>query len=399
MVYPLNAILIGCSAEQLPGVRQEFQELSVHVEGESPDVSGAIAGLRGGHGDKRLLVIHLESAQELGELRRLSASFAGWPILALLNPGADMQMMLVGAMRSGATQVVFLPIGRADFAEALDCIAGQFVYAEKVMNVIAVGGVTGGSGATTIAINLASEIASQLKKRCILVDLSLKIGVVASNLNVEPKATIHELLREVKRIDNLLLQRILTPVSENFQILAGPHKAIAGDAVVIEDVLLVIEALRQVTDYVVIDVPCTLDALYFEILAAASHAVLVAEQKVPSIRALKLIRDAIGRAEAGEAETLVINRYDPKMQGFGVKNLAQLLGVSGLTTIASDDAAALAAVNNGRPLRAVAPNSKALADIDALARSLVPPGEDAVPANKPESQGFFSRFRRSPITR
>ena len=81
-----------------------------------------------------------------------------------------------------------------------------------------------------------------------------------------------------------------------------------------------------------LDVPCTYNDLYFEVLANAGQVVLVCEQKVPSIRALKLVREALGRADADDSEFLVINRYDPKVQGFTVADLAKLLQVSSMAS-------------------------------------------------------------------
>ncbi len=89
---------------------------------------------------------------------------------------------------------------------------------------IAVAGVTGGSGATTVALNLAYEIADRHSLRCVLVDLSLRMGVVASLLNIEPAYTINDLLRDSRRIDTNLAQQALIRVADNFEILAGPRR-------------------------------------------------------------------------------------------------------------------------------------------------------------------------------
>ena len=110
-------------------------------------------------------------------------------------------------MRAGASEILSLPIQAEEFKAALDRIAVQFVYSVKDTKVIAVAGVTGGSGATTVALNLAYEIADRHGLRCILADLSLRMGVVASHLNIEPGHTILDLLRDTGRVDTNLAQR------------------------------------------------------------------------------------------------------------------------------------------------------------------------------------------------
>ncbi len=395
-MYPLKVIVIGCDDDLLPHVRRELANQSVRVEAEAPDAGSVIAALRPTQGDKRLLILHMKSTREVEDLKRLVAAFAGWPVLALIDAGgkqADFSEMILGAMRAGAGQVVPLPLHAEDFKTAMDCFASQVVYAARDKKVIAVAGVTGGCGGTTLAVNLAYEIAHLLDRRCILADLSLTMGMVAASLNVEPRYTMQDLLADVRRVDVDLVRRVLFKVTDNLQILAGPHKIIAPPPNPPQDVLQVVHILKQLADVVVLDVSCTYNDLYFEVLANASQVVLVCEQTVPSIRALKLIREALGRADADDSEYLVINRYDPKVHGFTVADLAKLLQVPAWHPIDNDWAAVVASVNHGVPLRLEAPQSRALRDIDSLARTLLAVGDQ--PEVKTKDLGVFGRMRRA----
>ena len=94
--------------------------------------------------------------------------------------------------------------------------------------VIAVAGVTGGCGATTMAINIAFEISqTHPTLRVVLAELSLQVGKLPLYLNVEPRLTTHDLLKDIHRIDLYFMQQALTPVVEGFSILAGPYHAVA----------------------------------------------------------------------------------------------------------------------------------------------------------------------------
>ena len=75
----------------------------------------------------------------------------------------------------------------------------------------------------------------------------------------------------------------------------------------------VVDTLKLIADVVVLDVPCTYDDIYFETLAAANQAILIGEQKLPSIRALKMVREAIGRP--GGTEHLVLNGSTRRTRG------------------------------------------------------------------------------------
>src|SRR5207245_316542 len=129
--------------------------------------------------------------------------------------------------------------------------------------------------------------------------------------------------------------------------------------------------------------------LYLKTLAAADQVVLVGEQTVPSIRALRLISDALHKEEGIRTEKLVINRYNPKISGFSASHLEDLLKVPPLRTIAHDPAVT-AAVNNGRPLRLEAPRSQALADIDTLVHDFL--AIDKQPEAKTHGSAVFGRL-------
>jgi pilus assembly protein CpaE len=372
-MYALNAILISRYENTLPDVRRELTNCSCRLEAEFPDVRSAVIALRSSAGEKRLMVLHVESSLQLDALSRLNISLPGWPVLVLVDEdhrsrgshGED----IISLLRAGASQIVSLPLQPREFKEVLDRIAVQYVPALKESKVIAVAGAAGGCGATIIAINLAFEIAQQQGLHCILVDLALRMGAVACHLNIEPTHTILDLLPDTSRVDVVRVQEVLTNVADNFHILAGPHEFAPPFAISSQDVVRVIDVLKQMAAVVVLDVPCTYDNMYFDTLVSSGPVVLIGEQKLHSIRALRMVHERLGRASG--TEYLVINRFDPQNMGFSVDRLRTPLGVSQIYTVARDDLAMSAAVNGGYMLRRVAPRSAVLADIAALANTLL----------------------------
>jgi len=366
---------------------------SCKLEAEYADAPSTILALRLSLREKRLLMLHVNPPHETRAVSRLSVSFPGWPIVALVaedfHPNGFRGHGIVGPIRAGASHIVTLPFEPDDFKEVLDRIAAQFVDVLKKSKAIAVAGATGGTGATTIAINLTSEIADHLHLRCILVDLSVRMGVVAPHLNIEPTHSILDLLRDIHRVDAAVVEKVLTRFSENFEILAGPHEFAPPLAISTQDVAHVIDTLEQTAAVVVLDVPCTYDDIYFDVLASAAQVVLVGEQNLPSIRALRMVSERLGRDAA--TVHMVINRFDRENQGFGVERLLKPLGVSSLHTVARDHLAVSAAGDNGVVLRQAAPRSRALTDISALAKTLMA----LEPPVGVKPLGLFSRLGRA----
>jgi pilus assembly protein CpaE len=375
-VYQLNVILIGCHEDAVPHVRRELTINRANIESEYHDVADTLEALGATKTKKRLLILQLKRFECLEELDRLCQALPNWPVMVLVETGGDDRMQLnsafLGAMRMGASQIVGLPLHAEDFKTALDRLAMQFVYsATGPSNIIAVAGVTGGCGATSLAINLGQAISHLRNKRCVLVDLSLKLGAVASHLNIEPPRSINDLLCDVKRVDETLIRDVLFKISENFELLAGPDHLVATLPHSSADIMRLLDLMKPLCDVILLDIPCTYDDFYFELLAGSSQIVLVGEQKVPSIRALKLVREMVGRDQSPELEHLVINRFDKNAMSLSVPLLIRILGVKRLHTIVHDESSFSSASVRGCTLRLSSPRSQALAEIDALATRLL----------------------------
>ena len=386
-----QVVLIGCAEGLASRLRFELEELAIGVASELPDTTSAAKGLLLTLTEPRIFLVHVKSAEELEGLKRLTELFSGHPILAFVESGEGPALFLA-ANRAGAAQVVPLPLQRDDFRLALDRIGLQFGGAIAKSEVIAVAGVNGGCGATAIASNLAYEVACRRKELCILVELSVQIGRLANYFDVEPPYTNQDLFKDIEHLDSARVAEALTEIDEHFQIIVGPYKNLSSITVTPSDVKRLIHFTKRLAGLVFLDVPCTLDEHYFEVLTAADRIILVTEQKIPSLRSLKLVCDALDRMGPARPRVLVVNRYQPKIPGLSIKKLEDVLKTKGFLTVGNDFAAMNATLDHGRPLRLEAPKSAVLADIVALARVLF--GDLDKPAETAIRGPFFSSLSR-----
>ena len=282
-MYSLKLFLIGIDQETLPLLQRELLNRWATIHCEFPDVSSATRSIVLLDNEPSLFVVRVPSSGDLSEIKKLNEKFPKRPILALLDYSVN-SSLVIQAMRNGATQVVTLPLRAQDLTQAIDCISSQFDTQKTQAITIAISGTMGGSGVTTIALNLASEIARLKGLRCILVECSLRMGVLTSYLDVQPAYTTNDLIARVNRLDNYLVEQSLTKVAENFFLLPGPFNAIDPEVFHASDVLALIDVIRQQGGVVVLDVPATYDDLYFHSLSLSDQSVIVVEQKVASIR-------------------------------------------------------------------------------------------------------------------
>lgn len=368
-MYPLNALIIGCTDRVLSDLRPELTNLSVNVEGEFDDVRSCLAHDLPHILGRRLLVVHPKSEAEITQVERLNESFVGQPILALVDPTNDPSLMM-RAMRAGAAQVVRLPLQKEDFGAAIHRIAIQFGHPVSQTRTIMVLGASEGSGTTTISLNLASEIGRLRKALCILAEGATNFGRLASYFGIDPAVTIYDLLCDVDHLDVETIRRALTKVEDHLQVLTGPYQAITPREFSSESVLKLLSIGRELAEIVVIDGRYSYDEVTFDFASKIQQLVLVARPTVPSLHNLRLLRETLAQRECLAEQFIVINQLDRKAKGFSAPQLAKILDVPKVFTVDADSASFLLAENAGRTLRKVAIYSSAYADIVQLAQAV-----------------------------
>ena len=369
-MYPLRTILIGCIDEVLPDLRRELTNLSVTIEGEFLDVRTCLTYVLANPADKRLLIFYPNAADKIEQLERLNESAVGQPILALVDPVHDPSLM-VRAMRSGAAQVVRLPLQADDFQAAMNRIAIQFGHPHNQSRVITVLGATEGSGTTSLALNLASEIGRLRNAPCLLAEGAVGFGRLANYLGISPQVTLGDLLNDMDHVDLERVRRAITKIDDNLHVITGSHQGIVPMSLNTESVLKVLNYVKQLSDFLVVDARYSFEELDFQFFAHSQQLVLVAMPTVPSMYALRMLLDVLAKRECLAQQYVVVNRYNPNAKEFSIRSFEGVLHLSKVFPVANDWASFQFAENEGQTLRKAAPRSPALADITALARTIL----------------------------
>jgi pilus assembly protein CpaE len=364
-MYSLKINLIGCDEDTFPPAAREILQHWAVIDVNYPNVTAVQKNVLPKEGETRLLIIYIRSADDLLELKRLNSIFPRYPILVVFDATSD-PTLVVKIMRAGAMQVVHPPVSPDDLREALDCIALKHAGLSTLAKLVTVTGSVGGCGGTTVAFNLAYELAHRADARCILMELAMRRGVLAEKLNISPRYTTPELVLDIKRVDSFILQGALTEVSKNFCVLAGPFESIQTEKVDLEHTMQLVQLTRHLAAWLVLDVPSAYDDLFFQSLLAADQIVLVADQTVSGIRGLQMVCDSLGQRRP----LVIINRYDSQ-NGFSIEKIQGFLPRCDICTLANDQAI-ITSMNNGQPLRVYSQRSRALADIDTILQKIKP---------------------------
>jgi pilus assembly protein CpaE len=230
-------------------------------------------------------------------------------------------------------------------------------------HVVAVVGARGGAGATTIAINVALELAEATKAHVVLLDLNLQTGTAALMLSAHPGPGLRSALADPQRADSLLLERTAIEVAPRLSLLAAAEGFGSKTPVTDEGVTRVIELLRQKFNFVVVDLPVVpVPSAMFQVLVLARQVVVVLGPDVAGLRDAKALRSFVADTTGTDTVFTVLNRAD--LQGGLSRSLIETgLGARPDITIPDFGKRMLQAVNLGVP---------ALTYVPALRRHLAP---------------------------
>jgi pilus assembly protein CpaE len=183
-----------------------------------------------------------------------------------------------------------------------------------VENTILVTGSKGGVGTTTVALNLAVQLAQQTKRRVALLDLARPFGQISMMLDLEPRFTILDALERIERLDSALLSSMTMRHKAGVEVLAGPlhapMKAEQRQSVTIQSLDKLVQIADRTFDFVVVDLGVVNAAEWALVLREAPRILLVAE---PNVLALGMIERHLAAAAPAGIDCsrihVVVNRW------------------------------------------------------------------------------------------
>ncbi|MDV4145956.1 CpaE family protein [Shimia sp. FJ5] len=244
--------------------------------------------------------------------------------------------------------------------------------------VLAVHGLSGGTGATTLAVNLAWELANNSKDnapRVCLIDLDVQFGSVSTYLDLPRREAVFELITDTEGMDSESFGQALQQYEGKISVLTAPPDIIPLDLLSSEDIERVIAMARQHYDYVIVDMPKTL-VVWTEAVLSAAHVYLATmEIDMRSAQNAMRIKRAL-QAEDLPFEKLryVLNRA-PKFTDLAgksrVKRLADSLSISIDVLLPDGGRQVMNGADHGQPLGIAAPKNPLRKEIAKLAESLL----------------------------
>ena len=265
--------------------------------------------------------------------------------------------------------------------------------------VIAVLGSRGGVGCTTLAVNLASNLAADPNHTVALVDLDLALGDADVALDLMPDHTLADLAMNIEKLDlNYMRRSLLRHEPTNLNVLAHPLQM--ADVTVIQPahVERVLKLLRINYTHLVLDLSKGLTPTDLVALDMADIILLVAQLELIQPAERRPAGHDAGRARRDRREGAgghqprrgrLHRRRDRAEEGRGHHRPADLLAG------AQRRQGVLAARTAGEPLLLHAPKCRAQQSLLRPGRRLDRPAGDRL--QRPRRRNFEKLFRRKEV--
>jgi len=172
----------------------------------------------------------------------------------------------------------------------------------------------GGTGTTTIATNLALNLAQRDENKVVLVDGSMQFGDVAVFLNEQIQNNIVDLTTRADELEREVVEDVAFHHSgSNLHIIAAPPRPELADRVIGESFGKTLKYLRRMYSHVIVDTSSYLTDAVQNAIDNADLIILITTQTIPAIKNANHFLSLTDSSEIKRDRILfVMNKYDKR---------------------------------------------------------------------------------------
>jgi pilus assembly protein CpaE len=172
----------------------------------------------------------------------------------------------------------------------------------------------GGTGCTTISVNLAISLHNK-ETPVAVVDTNLQFGDVAVFLNETVRYSVLDISSRADELDNELIDEVLiNHAASGIRVLAAPPRPEYAENVTGDHIANIIRFLRRKFSYIIVDTSSTLTDSVLAAMDETDLVLLVLNQDIPSIKSARIYLDLLeGLKIERQRVILVMNKFDKRI--------------------------------------------------------------------------------------
>lgn len=268
--------------------------------------------------------------------------------------------VIIKAMRAGAKEFISKPVIKTDFKETITALIQEIE--NKTVNesckIISTFSNKGGIGKTSIAVNLAMELAQLSKEKVALVDLNLQLGDVATFLDLTPSFAMDYIANNIQNMDdNELLKTLTRYKNTSLYVIADPLNIDKSQEITAAQIEEILQSLKKSFSYIVIDIGTNIDSKMIKALDMSDLILLVATVNLPAIRSIQRCMEMFNKlGYTKDKIKLILNRY---MENEEIKtsDIEEVVKQKVYWKIPNNYLTMMSAINKGVPVNEINPES------------------------------------------
>lgn len=348
-------------AEALQQAAEDRRLSKAHVSVHMGGIAAAIAHYVDSPTPNLIMVDSaLRGAQLVSELDKLAESCDPGTKVIVIGRHNDV-LLYRELLKRGVSEYLVTPVDPMGLMESISNLYNN-PDTDPVGHVFAFIGAKGGVGSSTVCHNVAWTLSEQLKSDVTIADLDLAFGTTGLDFNQDPVQGIAEALAAPERLDDQLLDRLLTKCSAHLSIFAAPVVLDRDYEISADACDMVIDVVRQNVPYVAVDLPHNWSVWTKRVLLQADEVVITASPDLANLRNAKNVIDLLRTSRKNDARPhLILNMANmPKRQEISVKEFEQALDTKVISVIDYDCEVFSQASNNGQMIEEYNARAKAV---------------------------------------
>lgn len=278
------------------------------------------------------------------------------------------------AMAAGARDYLVKPLSSNELSETIRRVSKTYktravraaavsaseTKAEPVLpanRIIVVFSSKGGVGKTTLSCNLAVCLAQESRKNVALVDLNLQGGDVSVMLNLSPRGTIADLVKEEDKIEYSLINSYMAPHMSGLKILPAPLRPEEADVITSGHIMEILTMLKDHYDFIIVDTTPLFNDLTLSAMEMADDILLTFTRDLAAIKHVATDMEILETLALSDKVKLVLNQATLDY-GIKINELENRLNKSPAAMLPYDEKTVLSAVNKGHPFVLTHQNSR-----------------------------------------
>lgn len=381
---PRISIQVFCETENFAEICQDAghdrRMMKAHLSMQMGGITAALEAYRDGPTPN---LIMLESAADrevlLDQLDRLAEVCDAGTKVVIVGHVNDVKTYRALVER-GVSEYLVWPINPLQIITSISELYSA-PEAEPLGQVIAFVGAKGGVGSSILSHNIAWVLSEATQTDVVITDFDLPFGTAGLDFNQDPTQGISEALFQSDRLDDVMLDRLLSKCSERLSLFASAGSLDQEYDVEKEPCDIVLDVLRKNIPYSVLDLPHAWTSWSKYLLMQSDEIVVTATPDLANLRNTKNILDFLKANRNCDIEPrLILNMVQmPKKPEISVADFSQIVGVKPMAVIDYDAELFGTAANNGQMIGEVSVKARIAHQISELAHILAgvkPPREE-----------------------